>query len=169
MGQAFALHVDGYLLLVTLVNGAHVDGRAVDRDSDGSGNVFSGAIPALALQVAPDVFCQFGVVDERVAVALNLIDGLVALDLLLADRVQTGPFHQHVDGPGREGLIAVGGIVQLGTAGPGGQFILVASGHIEIGACQVTLVFVVGLEHGAAVAGIGACAQFAFGYIDAIG
>ena len=72
----------------------------------------------MALHIAPDVLGQLGMVDKGVAVTLDAIDGLVALDFLLADGIQTGPLHEHVDGPGREGLVLVSAIVELGTAGP---------------------------------------------------
>ena len=123
----------------------------------------------MALLVAPDVFSQFGVVDKGIAVALNAIDALVALDLLLAHRIHACPLHQHVDCPSRESLVAIGPIVKLRAARPGGQFKFVAGRHIEIGACQVSLVLVIGLKHRAAIARISAGSQFPLGNIGAIG
>ena len=99
---------------------------------------------------------QLGVVDKRVAVALDAIDCLVALDFLIAHGIQAGPFHQHVDGPRRESLVLVLAVVYIGAARPGRQFVLVAGHHVEIGAGQVALVLVVGLKDRTRVAGIGA-------------
>ena len=99
----------------------------------------------LVLLVAPDVFNQFGKVDERVTVVLNVIHGIVAIVFLVAHGVVSAPFEQHVDGPGVErfptAVVHHVGVLPL--------VVLVASGHIEIGAREVALVGIVGLEHGA--------------------
>ena len=51
----------------------------------------------LAGQLAPQVFRQTRVVDERVAVALNRLHSVVAVDLFLRNGILTVPFHQQRD------------------------------------------------------------------------
>lgn len=92
---------------------------------------------SLTFFVTPDVFGEFGIVDEGVAVVLNLIDSFVAVYFLLAHGVGTVPFQQQVDGP----LLKrwVNAIHHLPCVGP--VHVLIACYHIEICAREVALVF----------------------------
>ena len=68
-------------------------------------------------------------VDKGLSVALMGINGIVALGLLVADRVHAVPFEQQVDGPRREDGIAVAG-EHVGR--PARDAVVVTCGHIEI-------------------------------------
>lgn len=103
-----------------------------------------------AAAFAPDVFGQFWHVDERIAVVLEPVDGFVAVHFLLAHRVHAVPLHQQVDGP-----VVEGGVVVLAhhvCVLPGE--VLVACGHVEIGACEVAFVFIVRLEYARRIAAL---------------
>ena len=119
--------------------------------------------------VTPNVFGQFGVVNKWIAVALYAKDGFIALDFLLAHGIQPGPFQQHIDGPGSERFVLVGPVVELVASRPAGQLVFITGRHIEVGACQITLVLIVRLKHRPAVARISACTQFALGIEVAVG
>ncbi len=95
--------------------------------------------PAL---VAPEVFGQLGIVDEGVAVALHLVDLLVAVKLFLADGILFVPFQQQIDSPGVEGRVKV--VAHHPGVLPGK--VLVAGDHIEVCAGEVTLVDIGRLE-----------------------
>ena len=65
--------------------------------------------PFSGLHSAPDIFHHVGMVNERVAVALVVVDGLVAVEFFLAHRVVAVPIEEHFDGPVLEGgVCAVG-------------------------------------------------------------
>ena len=109
----------------------------------------------------PDVFGQFRVVHKGVAVALFLVNALVADQLLLADGVGAVPLHQHLHGPVGECLVLVVQIIQLVAAGPVGNVALVAGHHVEIDARKVALILVVGLKDLVRIAVVSALAQLA--------
>ena len=104
----------------------------------------------LALAVAPDVLGQQGVVDEGVAVVLYLIHRIVARHLLVAHGILARPLKQQVDRPLVEGEPRC--VRHHVGIFPG--VVLVAGGHVEIGACKVALILVVGLKHGGTAAAL---------------
>ena len=109
----------------------------------------------------PDVFLQTGIVDEGVAVFLNVVDSVVAGCFFLADGVVLRPLHQHLQLPFLQtGIgIAVDDIYDVGgtiVGIPVGEFFFVAGHHIEICTREVTLIFVVRFEDGTAVSVVGA-------------
>ena len=104
--------------------------------------------------VAPNLLHQFGKVDKGIAVVLNRIDGIVAVHFLLAHRVLPMPFQEHGHRPILQGLrgSAVAHHTRFLTAFvihgvPIGHFIFVACHHVEVGACQIALVFVYRFEN----------------------
>ena len=121
-------------------DGAALGGLAGSGDTavhqaSGAGNVvvvFSGNV------VAPNHLGIFGMVDEGVAVVLHeVVDGIVAVYLFLADGILLVPFQQHLHGPGLN-LALVGHGARL----PAAVFGVVAGCHIEIGTSNVALVLV---------------------------
>ena len=111
-------------------------------------------VKGFAAAVAPEVVGQGGIVDERVAVVLNLVDGLVAVDFFLGDGVLAVPLHQQVDGP----CVECGVEVLVDHVGVAPAQVLIGCGHVEVGAGEVALVLVGGLEDilsAAALAGDG--------------
>ena len=83
-------------------------------------------------------------IDERIAVVLASIGSIVALNFLFAHGVVAMPLKQHVKRPCAEHWIVVAG---KHVARPVGNLVIVAGGHVEISACKVALVHVVGLKN----------------------
>ena len=96
--EAFGL--DGHRLGACQAYGrnAEVNSTAIRGKQEGRVGTDIGR-PVLALLVAPDVFGQFGVVDEGVAVVLCAVYDFLTVKFLLADRIFAMPFQQQVDGP----------------------------------------------------------------------
>ena len=117
--------------------------------------------------LVPDHAGIFGMVDEGVAVVLVAVDGVVAVDFLLADGVLVAPAQQHGHGPGFDV-----GLVGHAAGAPVVVFAAVAHAHVEVAAGDVTLVFVDGFKHLARVAlrdarsQLGAVARGVGGVID---
>ena len=93
-------------------------------------------------------------VDEWVAVALEVVGGIVALDFLIAHRVLTVPFEHQIQVPRLIHWIA--GSVENGASStvvhPTADLRVVASSHVEIGARKVALVFIIRFPYGAGIA-----------------
>ena len=100
-------------------------------------------------------------VDEWVAIALEVVGGIVALDFLIAHRVLTVPFEHQIQVPRLIHWIT--GAVENGASSavvhPTADLCVVASSHVEIGARKVALVFIIWLPHGAGIAWRSAMAQ----------
>ena len=83
-------------------------------------------------------------VDEWVSVFLLAIYHLVAVDLFLAHRILAVPFEQHIQRPvGENGETVLCKHVGL----PCGNAVVVACRHVEVAACEVALILVVGFEY----------------------
>ena len=94
----------------------------------------------LVCPVAPDVLAEFGIIDEGIAVALNLADGIVALLLYLVERVGFCPFEHEVINPRTHQQRTVGVNGQEAFCGcPERRHVAVASSHVEICPCEVAL------------------------------
>ena len=52
-------------------------------------------VEQLAGSLAPDVFCQIGIVYEGIAVVLEIADGIGTLDFLLRDGIHAMPLDEH--------------------------------------------------------------------------
>ena len=104
----------------------------------GAGSGFA-QVEDLALTVAPDELKQLRDVDERVAVVLVMLHGLVAVNLLVAHGIVACPAAQQFDRPVVEGL--PGAVVEHVGVFP--VIVLVGTCHVEIGAGKVSLVAVV--------------------------
>ena len=112
---------------------------------------------------APYILFQSGEVDIGVAVLLYFIHRIVAGNLFRAYGVFGGPTQQHVECPFGIGRIAV---VSQHVAVPCGDAVFITGVHIEVGTCEVALIFIVGFKHGAAVTRRRAFAKLA---VSAIG
>ena len=160
VGSVGCLHLNGALHLYAGCAFAHVDGRT------GYGLVYhdfkdTACGPGRGGLVAPDVLGELGMVDEGVAVSLDLCHGVVALCLTAAHGVLSVPFKEKVYCPGlEEGEVVAGEHVGVPRRGA----CVVACRHVEICACEVALVFVVGFENGAAVSGESRRAQSSQGF-----
>ena len=108
--------------------------------------------------LAPNVLFQSRKVDVRVAVALYAVYLIVTGCFFFADRVFRSPTQQHVECPLGKTRIAFA--VQH-VAVPSGYPGFVTGDHIEIGACEISFVFISRFEHDVAVAADGAFPEFA--------
>jgi len=100
--------------------------------------------------------CKIRPVDIGIPVGLDVVDSLVAIDFLFADRVFLMPIHQQVFGPGQQGRAR-----GHGTAGPAAVFAVIPGGHVEVGAGEIAFVLVDGFEDRSRIAGIGTGPQLA--------
>ena len=96
------------------------------------------------LGLSPDFFYPLRVVDKRIPIALQAENSLVAGYLLFAHRILFMPLQQKVDGPLSQTVI--GASVQ-DRRHPLCYQVFVASHHIEIGTCEIALVFIRRFEH----------------------
>lgn len=99
-------HGLGGLLVVGVVDERFVHGVGVEVDCS-AGHEIAAAGDGLEVEfhlggVAPDVLREVGEVDEWVAVALDGVDGVVAVDLYLVDGVETVPAGVECRSPGFE-------------------------------------------------------------------
>ena len=115
-------------------------------------------VNGLPYPIAPDIFYEFRVINERIAVMLDAINGLVTVNLLLRDGVLTMPCEEEREAVGREvgrtgseHLSAVAGVERVGT---------VARNHIEERACEVSFVLIVGFIASTDIGGC-RCTEFA--------
>ena len=101
--------------------------------------------------IAPNIHGQIGVVDEGIAVALRGLNAVVAVNLLLRNRILTVPFHeQHNAVFGHSEMR--GGLERLEyhTSGTGSDTvgrIAVFGNHAEVSACKITFVIIARLEY----------------------
>ena len=107
--------------------------------------------------VAPDVLLEPGEIDEGIAVQLMFMYGVVAVYLFLRHGVVLRPFVEEVPRPRFEARIFVAAKC---AAAPHVCRVLVTRRHVEIDACEVTLVHVVRLEDGSRVSGSAARSHF---------
>lgn len=100
----------------------------------------------------PDHLNQFRIVDEGIAVALDLIDYLLSFPLSRRDRVLKMPSDEQVPEPWPELLPAtVVHRLVCGRALP--EVVLIGSGDVEIHSCEVTFERVVRFEDALRCAG----------------
>ena len=164
------LHCHRLRHLTPHISIANVDGRAIGGRCDYRRHT-TAFIPRHILHCAPHVFHQFRVVDVGVTVVLEVVGCIITLQFFFAYGVLPMPFQHQIQVPRLIHRIA--GAVENGAGGaiafPRGNFGIVACCHIEVGACKVALVFVVGFPHLATVARSGAIAQAAFAIVAAVG
>ncbi len=106
--------------------------------------------------VAPEVLEEVGEVDVGVAVALDFIDGIVAVDFYLVGLVEAAPFGVEVGGPLLECGVLV--VVEELKADFYPCIVLPCGNHIHVSAREVALIFIDRLPH--VFADIGAFADF---------
>ena len=94
--------------------------------------------------LAPDVFHQIRIVDKRIAVALCLLDGIIAVHLFLRHRVLTVPLEQHRQSVVGQAIVVFGCIVGVGIDGSIEDYSTVF--------VQVEYPFACPLDHGAEIA-----------------
>ena len=112
--------------------------HAAVQQTRGAGDVVGAA--SLPVRV-PDHAGILRMVNERIAVVLIAVDGIVAVNLFLADGVFVAPAQQHGHGPGLDF-----GFVGHAARAPVVVFAVVAHAHVEVTAGNVTLVFVDGFK-----------------------
>ena len=106
---------------------------------------------------------QFWVVDKRVAVFLLCVCSVVALSFLFADRVVAVPFQEHIQSPIGEHRVLVAG---EHFAVPRRDEVVVACGHVEVGASEVALELIVWFPHRAGVSAVGAGSKSSASFIS---
>ena len=92
--------------------------------------------------VAPDILRQFRIVNKRIAVVLDAIDGLVAVDLLLRYRILTMPVQEEREAVGRQ--VRRVGREHLGAVAGVQHVVAIARHHIEERTGEITLILIVG-------------------------
>ena len=93
--------------------------------------------------VAPNVFGEFGMIDEGVTIVLYAVNNVVAVEFLLAHRVILVPLEQQTLRPTvKRRISAVGDHIGVTP-----REVLVASDHIEICASKVALILIGRLEN----------------------
>ena len=96
--------------------------------------------PRQPLLVAPEIFREFGIIDEGIAVGLHFVDLFLARTLFFAYRVLAVPFQQKIHRPRverGEGVVAEHVGVFLCPVQ-----VLIAGGHVEVCAGEIAFILV---------------------------
>ena len=112
------------------------------------------------LLVAPDIVFQARIVDERVAIALNLLYSIITGRLNIIDEVTLRPVHKHINHPIGQPFILCREDLRCLTFRPIRTFILIACSHIEVDTSHIALDFIIWLKYGTTIACGFTAAQF---------
>ena len=95
----------------------------------------------------PNIFFKSGIVNKRISILLNSINGFVPCNLFRTYRVVLCPFYEHIHLPILVWFIRILSKNSTSVFGPSCYLVFVSCGHVEIIACHIAFIFIIRLEH----------------------